>query len=426
MNLQLRCESSAFCHANITVPPHIVSNIYQHITAEQKKYISAQGFSAGNVPLEYIQDNFKGYVNDHIKEFLLSYFVTSFLYGQIRDRKLLVADEPRLLSIDISPDYHAHFLFELSVFNDIPLREWKYFPFNAPKRKNYKDLDRQVESFLKEEHDALTNRNHATITINDWVRFELTLLNPDDTPLVDHKEILWFRIGDEEVDNSLGAIFIGKHVGDTFCSESQDFQQIFTSHTNVRYKFCIQILDVLHHDYFCIEQFKKQFKLKTNKEIHQKLIEVFSYRNNLSQRRTTAEESLKLLLNKHRFTIPNYLVLQQQKQLLAIMRTNPDYYVYRMQKDFKERVRQLAEKQAKEKLMLDQIAYQENLEVTDQDIKNLLNLTNRHRTKEFIYFDLPSTKLNGQEIPISEQELKRICLREKALNYIIYHLTKKF
>lgn len=425
MNLRLRCESSALCHANITIPPRIVNTMYQHIITEQKKHITAQGFSTGNVPLEYIQDNFKGYITEHLKEFLLSYFVTSFLYREIRHRKLLVADEPRLISREISPDHHGNFLFELSVFNEIPLREWKYFPFNAPKRKNYKDLDRQVESFIKEEYDSLHKRINETVNVNDWVRFGLTLINSNNTPLIDHKEILWFKIGDEEVDNALGSIFVGKQVGEVFCSDSQEFQHVFSSHTNVRYLFCIEILDVLHHDYFCIDQFKRQFKLKTNKEIHQKLIEVFSYRNNLSQRRTTAEESLKLLLNKHRFTIPNYLVLRQQKQLLNIMRTSPDYYVYRMQKDFKERVRQLAEKQAKEKLILDQIAYQENLEVTEHDIKYFLNLINRHRTKEFIYFDLPSTKLNGQEIPISEQELKRICLREKALNYIIYHLTKK-
>ena len=43
------------------------------------------------------------------------------------------------------------FTFEISVFPAMPLSEWKYLPFKAPKRKNYKDLDRQVESFLHEE-----------------------------------------------------------------------------------------------------------------------------------------------------------------------------------------------------------------------------------------------------------------------------------
>ena len=67
------------------------------------------------------------------------------------------------------------------------------------------------------------------------------------------------------------------------------------------------------HAYFCIDHFKNHFKIKNNKEMYQKLIEVFSYRNDLSQRRTMVEESLKLLFSKHRFEIPNHLILRQQK-----------------------------------------------------------------------------------------------------------------
>ena len=45
--------------------------------------------------------------------------------------------------------------------------------------------------------------------------------------------------------------------------------------------------------------------------------------------------------------------------------------------------------------------------------------------KDFIYFDPFVTKIQGQEIPISAATLKQACLREKTLNHIIYHLTKK-
>ena len=106
------------------------------------------------------------------------------------------------------------------------------------------------------------------------------------------------------------------------------------------------------------------------------------------------------------------------------MQTNPDYQVYRMQKDFKKRVKQLAEKQAKELMILDQIGYLENIAITNQDAKQYLNLIQRPRTKEFIYLAPPNTRLRGQEAPISSEELKQACLREKTLNHIIYHLTK--
>lgn len=95
-----------------------------------------------------------------------------------------------------------------------------------------------------------------------------------------------------------------------------------------------------------------------------------------------------------------------------------------MQKDFKKYVRQLAEKQTREMLLLDQLAYDENIDVSNQDVKHYLNLIKRPRTKEFIYFDPPISKLRGQEILFPNQELKQACLREKTLNHMIYHLTK--
>jgi FKBP-type peptidyl-prolyl cis-trans isomerase (trigger factor) len=158
--------------------------------------------------------------------------------------------------------------------------------------------------------------------------------------------------------------------------------------------------------------------------MHQKLIEIFSSRNDLSLRRSIVEEALKLLVNKHRFDLPNHLILRQQKNILDAIQANPDYHVYRIQPDFNDKVRMLAEKQAKERVLLDQLAYDEGIEINDLDVKGYLNLINRPRTKEFIYFDPPETKIRGQETPIPSEELKHACLREKTLNHLIYQLTK--
>ena len=157
----------------------------------------------------------------------------------------------------------------------------------------------------------------------------------------------------------------------------------------------------------------------------QRLVEVFSFRNDLSQRQLMIEESLKLLLTRHHFDVPKYLVLRQEKQVLDAVRDNPDYQVYRTQPDFRDYVWQLAEKQIKETILLDQLSHKENVHVKHDDIKQYLNLTNRARMKDFIYFEHPETKIAGREMPISSELLKQSCLREKTLNYIIHHLTKK-
>ena len=145
----------------------------------------------------------------------------------------------------------------------------------------------------------------------------------------------------------------------------------------------------------------------------------------MSQRRSTAEDTLKLLLSRHTIEVPNHLVLRQQKSILDNIHSNPDYQVYKMQNDFQEKVRLLATKQVKEIILMHQLACYEGITVTNEDIKGYLNLTKRPRTQEFIYFEPPNTKFSGHEAPLSASLISQCCLREKTLNHAIYYLTKQ-
>lgn len=427
LSFEIKQEDPFFCYGSVIIPASLIDSLYKEASLSQQFHAQTQGFHKGEVPFQYITEYFKSNITSHLKELIFKYFVVGFLYQEIRNKKLVVAGEPRLIDISIEPSRDAVFTFELSLFPSFQIQEWKYLPFKAPKRKNYKDLDRQVETFIDEEKKLLEASQADTIAIGDWVNFEVTLLErATDQPLLgNHKTQFWIKLGDEEADTIYHDIFLNKKVGDSFISSSRALQNYFNDHIDASYHFLVTIKEILKNSFFCLEHFKRHFKLKTNKELYQKLIEVFSYRNDLSLRRSMAEESLKLLLSKHRFSIPNYLILRQQKNILDKIKTNPDFHVYRMQKDFQDRVKQLAEKQMRELIFLDQLAYHEDLEVADGDLKGYLNLTNRQRMKDFLYFDVPVTKVGGQELPMVCEELNRFYLREKALNHIIYHLMKK-
>ena len=416
-----------FLNITITIPVAFVNTLFKQASLSQKEISQTRGFNKGAVPLEYIEQNFMSTLNEHVQEFLFNYFVLPFLYQEIRRQKIIAAGDPRLTNIHVTYNHDATFNFELSTFESIPLFEWKYFPFKAPKRKKYKDLDRQVDLFIKEEKELLKEfHDHDVVHINDWVYFTLELVDKNNKTIFDFEPLsLWLKMGDEEADEMLRSAFVGKKKGEQFYSSNRGLQHFFGDQLETMYIFRITIENVLHDTYFCFDLFKKHFKIKTNKELMQKMIEVFSYRNNLSQRRTTVEESLAILLHKHKFDVPHHVVLRQQEKVLECIAINPDYHVYKMQKDFEQRVTQLAEKQVKEELMLDMLAYNENLYPSDADIKGYLNLTKRPRAKEFIYFDIPPTKIKGKETPAWAEWLRYLCLREKTLNHVIYHLTRK-
>ena len=426
LNFILEQQKSTFATLSITIPESFVNAMFKIAASDQKNILHTRGFNKGEVPIEYIEQHFMSALIEHVQEFLFQYFVLPFLYKEIRARKLLIAGEPRLNNIKVHYKADAIFDFELSMFPDIAMHEWKYFPFKAPKRKKYKDLDRQVDSFIKEEreqHKAFQEED--MVHKNDWVLLTLEPTNQESEPLFVYEPLmLWIKMGDEDADDLLRSAFINRKNGEQFFTDNIGLQQFFGQHLETHYMFRVTILDILHDGYFCFELFKKQFKIKTNKEMLQKLIEVFSYRNDLSQRRSMVEEALALLLHKHRFDVPKHLILRQQERVLEVICDKPDYHVYRVQKDFNTRVTQLAEKQVKEALLIDQLAYNNNLIPNDLDMKAYLNLMKRPRVKEFIYFDPPVTKIDGKEVPICAEELRHICMREKALNNVIYYLTR--
>lgn len=421
----LHATGSQFGSAVVTIPATHVKKLYAQASMAQQAEVHTFGFAKGNTPLSYIEKNFQPHLVDHVKEFFFKYFVINWLYKELYQNKVLLAGEPFLQDICLNPHQDARFSFSLTLAQPITLQGWKRLPFKAPKRKNYKDLDRQVENFLKEEQTAAKKENDEIIKEGDWINFTVCLLNEKDKPLLGaYKENLWLRIGHEEADAPFQSLFKGKKIGESFITDHECLQEYFSSHLDTRYKFEVDIVDRLPHSFFCVDHFKKHFRIRNNKELHQKLIEVFSYRNDISQRRAMAEESLKLLLSKHAFPVPQHLVLRQQKTILDLVHETPDYQVYKMQSDFKEKIRTLAEKQVKEDIFIHQLAFHENIGITNTDIKGYLNLGNRPRTSEFIYFEPPSTKFLGHEIPISASLLVQCCLKEKTLNHAIHHLIR--
>jgi FKBP-type peptidyl-prolyl cis-trans isomerase (trigger factor) len=419
--------SSHLWHMNIIVPAASIDAVYHETVRLQQLTMTAPGFKKGTVPLEYIQENYLTTLVHHLKEFFLKFSVLNFLYSTIGAEKLPIAGEPRLETIDLTPHHDARFRFALDIIPNIDVQEWKYLPFKAPKRKNYKDLDRQVEHFVATEEQLYTSHNaDFGIHIGDWVLFSLSPVNNHHLPLMgNHVEKFWFKMGCEEVDNPLRTLFLGKRQGDSVYISNRGLQQYLSNQLDIAYTFRVEILDTLPCTYLCLELLKRHFRIKTNKDMNKKLIEIFSYRNDLSQRRSMVESSLKLLMSKHMIEVPPAVILREQKQLLEVVQENPDYNVYRVQKDFTHRIRQLAEKQAREKIFIDSLAYKENIAVTNLDVKGYLNLGLRPRTKEFIYFRYEEPTLDGQEVPIPAHILKRTCLREKTINYSIFYLTKK-
>lgn len=425
LTLKLRSINPNVCFGTVVIPSSIVQEFYNLAAQHQQKSLSIPGFEKGQAPLGFIKKNYRENLIVHTQELLFKFYVINFLYQEIRQQQLIVAGEPRLVEVSMLPESEATFSFELTLITDQLIQEWKHFPFNAPKRKRYKDLDKQVKTFIDSEKEAELSQSHETIQFSDWVYFSIIIIDTNKRPLADHlPQYFWFHIGKEDTESTLRNIFLERRVGDRYTTENSALQEYFSTQLDSHYLFSITIVNKVSAAFINFESVKRHFRLKTNKTLHQKLIEVFSYRNDLSQRRAIAQDALATLLEKHPVNPPLQMVLRKQEDIIKGIKESADYNVYRTQKSFERYLFSLAEKQCREEIIIDHIAAHENIAITHNDVYDYLNLYKRQRTKEFIYFKIPAFTLQNQEIPASSEEIMRHCLREKALNYIIYHLTK--
>lgn len=416
--------SPLFFTARVTVPAEVINRLYQEVASSQQEHANVRGFMKGKTPLQYVASAYQSSLLEHLKEFLFKHLVVGALYRTLREQRLHATGEPRLAQIIINPNANAEFVFECTAAKDLALHDWRFFTFKPPKRKNYRDLDRQVEFFIKAEEESGERYTEQPIQALDWVCFDIWVADKKTKNQLSDPQTLWLKVGNEEIDAAFYALFSGKQRGETLYTNAICLQEYYSSLLDSQYLFGLTIVDVLPHNVFSLGDFKATFRLRTNKEMHKKLIEVFSFRNDLSQRRETIEEIFKVFLNQQRVEVPKHIVLRRQEELLMAMQENPDYQVYRGQRDFNDKIRMLAEKQISQALIVDHVAIKENLSVDHNDVKQYLNLLKRPRTKEFVYFAPPPTRINGRETPIAAEFLKKHCLREKALNHIIYHLTR--
>ena len=426
VQFEVDCNTPGICICHVIIPQSFIQSFFKHASQIKQLDSDSQGFKKGGVPLDYIQVHYKKTIINHMQEILLKLFVIDTLLEYLHKNKILIVGQLTLTNITMDIDKDAVYTFQGVLPKEIYIQRWKNLPFKATQRKKYRDIDNQVKSFLEEEEQQqLIYEAEDSVQIGDWVCFDAWIVDIDKKSLFQNKKSqLWLKIGDEEPDITFHELFLDKRIDEIIITDNPSLRQYFCNSFDAPYTYAIQIKDRLPYKYFSTELLKHHFRLKSKKDLHNKLIEIFSFSSDVSQNRLIADAALNTIIKRNNILVPPSSVQAQKDIIVYELQQKPDYTLYKMKADFDDHITTLAKKQLYEVVVTDYIAHTENLTASHIDIKAYFNLMQRTRTKEFLYFDPPSTQMEGQEAPIALESIKRACIREKALNHIIYHLTK--
>ncbi len=422
ITLQIVILSSHLHKVIVGIEPRL-SEILIKQTVDIFRNTSFDNFSIESLSNQHIEDSYKNQIRLKVKNYFFQHMVVDFIFTETFNQKLIMANYPRLSSVDMQPNHAINYHFDISVADPIELKEWKHFSFKQPKRKKYKDLDKQVVAFI-DNRISPKKLNSTIIEDNDWVLIDALMVDTQGSPInAGLQSSFWIKIGHQDVTPPLITQLLGKQLEHKFFTTDLDMDENEDGNTHRSYRFLVSIKSIIKGSHFSMDLFKSTFKLKNKIDIHNKLMEVFSYRNDVSQRKAIIDEVFHLLLSKHRFEVPKHLVLRREEYILENLMPQPDYHVYKAQADFNECIQLLAEKQLKEEIVIDHITHHENIRADLRDMQQYLHLISNKRLKEFIYFRPLVERIDDAQAMINVTPLAQAVVREKTLNHIIYTLT---
>jgi hypothetical protein len=265
-------------------------------------------------------------------------------------------------------------------------------------------------------------RNIA-IEENDWIGIKVYLVDSEKNII--HQDLhgfFWLYITNEVIDREIRNLFYGKKKGDTLFA-SADFISNFLGFFFVKHIFCIVVEEHISHRFFVFENFKTVFNYD-NKNTFEKIIEIFSLRNDISLKKEKAQLSLQFFLEKIKIYIDQDIIQEHAMILKNKLLKNADYLLYQGEVNFETNIKKLACRQSMEKILVDYLIYFYRIESSPALLYWYLNILQRPRLKEFLYFDgnyLYDT--HHKSHLIHNVFIEQIALRERIIDYIIQKLS---
>ncbi len=300
-------ESSSVMQICINVAPYLVNKIKKYTVETYRNKISTKGFADGTIPDSFIEKNYSKSIIESTLKFILKFFVTDYLEEQILQHQFVCLSASNLHNVEVLSDNSVNYVFKNAIINPIMTTNWEKISFHPPRRKLYKDLDRQASIFIKNSEDEELKKVSDQVEDGDWVCFSATLLNSNNQPAIrDFKNQFWLKIDTKYIATPLHQSFLEKKEGEIFFVEELLVFGMPSDLLSVKGKFKISIVSIVKSNKFSLQRFKSVFSLPDTKAAHEKLIEIFSFRNDISQRRLIIEEAFRVLFNKFRFEVPRY------------------------------------------------------------------------------------------------------------------------
>lgn len=414
----------------IEVPQEKVNEVIRKITESVRKKAKVKGFREGKVPVYLVKKLFK----EEIEEKSIAKIIEDTLSNAIKESKIEPLLRPKVEELgELKEGQPFNYSVLVEIRPEINIKKEDYIGVEIERESDdidEEEVDRILNEFrysfssLKrvEKDEAIEERYVAVIKFEAYDGEEL---------IPGHQaEALFIDVGTGEFNEKVESELIGKKEGDRFSVEveyPEDGLNPLLAGKKVRYE--IEVKEVYKRELAELnDEFVKDLNMgfetveALRESVRKRLLEEKKRKNENRFR----EKLLEKILEKVDFKVPARYVELKLYQLLeqvreSLERDGLSFENFNISMDkLKERLYPIAERQAKEELLLEKIAELENIEIPQDEIDKTVDSISKglkvslEQARGIVYFNILPKKLAEKTLqflvnnakPITKEETK--------------------
>jgi len=378
MNLVVNIEKAGPCkrHVQIQVPRESIDEIYQTILSDYTGRAEVPGFRVGHVPPELVKRRFKTELAEQVKQRVLM----SSLEQLNDESDIDPINEPNLdlESIEIPEEGDFEFEFDVEVRPEFDMPQYKGLKIKRPSRDiTQNDVDGYLDQFLQQ-YGKLVPVDEAA-RAGDYVTVDIqishdgsTVTNINDVSIRIRKTL---RFQDAELSN-FDQVMAGAKVGDVREADltvSMEADSIEMRGTTVHARFTV--LDVKQLETPALtEDFLTRLGANSLEDLHQQVRGMLERQVKYEQRQSCRRQVLEQITDSAQWELPEELVSKQvdnalRREILEMQQAGfTSKEILARENDLRQKSLTMTRKNLKEHFVLDRLAEEEKIDVSEADL----------------------------------------------------------
>lgn len=376
MDEKVKRQKDNTCELKIKLTPEETKDRLEETYKEINKNVQIPGFRKGNAPKDIIKEKYSGMAKGRVKESAVSECYKKVLMKH----DIQPMGEPRVTELNLKNNLELNFKVEIPVKPEIKLKKYKGIKLTKEKVEVDKEEVNKTLKQLREQRAELKTVESGQAKEGSFIVCDIKCKVEGE--IIEDKENITIPIREEFPIPELLKGLKGSKAGEKKEIEAKLPQDIYEEkNAGKTGKYFVTIHEIKQKELPELnDEFAKQLGgIENLKQLKERIREDIRRKKEQERDRKLERQLLDKLLSYNKFRVPQSLIEKEKESMIDQTEQNlgsrgmPQQQIEAYKQKMLEDIDQQAEKRVKNYFLLNSIAKEEDITVTEEEIENKID-----------------------------------------------------